>query len=290
MERWGQPLYRVPIDPGWSCPHRERGLPGGCTFCAEDGGRARQTLGVETLQDQMHCGIHFVRERYGSGLLELYIQAYTATYASVRALRELVEPLLEAGNFVSLSLGTRPDCLPPATLKLLQEWNQGIEVWVELGVQTARDRTLESINRRHRWADSQQAIACLSDAGLKCCAHLLFGLPGETADHMFETLDLVTHTRTNALKLHNLHVLKNSVMGEAWTLHPFPVLSEADWLELVMQLLRRTPATLPIFRMFTDSDPENRLAPPSVYSKGRFLHELAASMQSRGWYQGELCT
>ncbi len=223
-------------------------------------------------------------------MLELYIQAYTATYASVRALRELVEPLLDAGNFVSLSLGTRPDCLPPATLNLLQDWNQHIEVWVELGVQTAQDRTLETINRQHEWAHSQRAIERLSDAGLKSCAHLLFGLPGETADHMFETLDLVTHTRTDALKLHNLHVLKNSVMGESWNRHPFPVLSESDWLELAMQLLRRIPATLPIFRVFTDSDPENRLAPPSVFSKGRFLHELATSMQARGWVQGELCT
>jgi radical SAM protein (TIGR01212 family) len=237
----------------------------------------------------MRCGIQFSRERYGDGLLELYIQAYTATYASARALREMVEPLLEAGDFVSLSLGTRPDCLPSATLHLLQEWNQKLEVWVELGVQSARDLTLEKINRRHDWAQSRRAIERLNHAGLKSCAHLLFGLPGETADDMFETLDRVTQTRTDALKLHNLHILKNSVMGEAWTRQPFSVLSETAWLELVMQLLRRTPATLPIFRVFTDSDPENRLAPPSEFSKGRFLHELAASMRVRGWVQGELC-
>jgi len=289
MERFGRPLYRVPVDPGWGCPHKNPGEVGGCTFCAEDGARARQITGAETPADQVAQGVRFAGERYGDGALELYIQAYTATFASVDRLRGLVEPLLDRTPFVSLSLGTRPDCLPPATMDLLREWRGRVDVWVEPGVQTANNATLARINRRHDWQSSRDAIERLADAGISVCAHLLFGLPGESADDMFDTLERVTALPVSALKLHNLHVLEGSLMGEEWRLNPFPVLTETHWLELAMQLLRRVPADLPVFRLFTDSPPEVRLAPASEFPKGRFLRELEVRMTARGWWQGECC-
>jgi radical SAM protein (TIGR01212 family) len=285
----GRPRYRVPIDPGWACPHRKRDRVGGCTFCPADGGRARQISGCGEAAEQAVRGIRFVRERYGEGDLELYIQAYTATHASVAALRQLVEPLLDAHPFVSLSLGTRPDCLPTDTLTLLCEWNRRLEVWVELGVQSAQDRTLSRIRRGHRWEDSRRALHLLHAQGLRACAHLIFGLPGEDSDDMFASLAAVTACPLDALKFHNLHILRDAPLGREWIQHPFPVLSEPHWLELLQQLLRRTPADLPLFRVFTDSPPERRLAPESVYAKGRFLRLLRTQMQSRGWAQGELC-
>lgn len=286
VAKWGCPLYRVPVDPGWGCPHKKPGQMGGCTFCAEDGGRARQTLGAETPAEQVEKGIAFVRERYGEGALELYLQAYTATFASADALKALVEPLLEAHPFVSISLGTRPDCLPAPTIHLLHCWKTQLEVWVELGLQTARDSTLERINRRHNWAQSREAVMKLDRAGLNTCAHLLFGLPGESADDMFHTLDEVLSLPVKALKLHNLHILEGSLLGEDIKRQPFEVLSEAAWLELCMQLIRRIPAEMPLFRLFTDS--ENRLAPAPDFSKGEFLHQLEQRMGQRGWFQGEL--
>lgn len=286
LEKWGKPLYRVPIDPGWGCPHKKPGEIGGCTFCAEDGGRARQTLGVGSPADQVEQGLRFVRERYGEGQLELYIQAYTATFASVDAFKALIEPLLTQADFVSLSLGTRPDCLPPAILELLKVWNKTREVWVELGLQTAQDPTLLRINRQHNWAKSKEAIFKLQDAGLKGCAHLLFGLPGESADDMFATVAEVVALPVQALKLHNLHVLEGSLLGEQYKKQPFSVLSESAWMELLMQLIRRIPANLPLFRVFTDS--EKSLAPAPEFSKGEFLHQLEQKMTERGWFQGEL--
>ncbi|MDF3129165.1 TIGR01212 family radical SAM protein [Kiritimatiellaeota bacterium B1221] len=286
VQRWGEPLYRVPVDPGWGCPHKKPGEIGGCSFCAEDGGRARQTLGADSPAGQVAKGMAFARERYGEGKLELYIQAYTATFSSVDALKALIEPLLEANSFVSLSLGTRPDCLPPASLELLLEWNQHLDVWVELGLQTAQDATLLRINRQHSWAKSKEAVYKLQEAGLNCCAHLLFGLPGETSDEMFATVEEVVALPVQALKLHNLHVIEGSILGEQFKQQPFPVLSESAWLELVMQLIRRIPADLPLFRVFTDS--EHRLAPKSEFSKGAFLHQLEGTMRERGWFQGEL--
>lgn len=289
MARYGAPLYRVPVDPGWGCPHRRPGeTGGGCAFCAEDGGRARQLEGAGSPEEQVGQAVRFTRERYGRGALQLYVQAYTATFASTEKLRRLVEPLLAAHPFVSLSLGTRPDCLPPKTLDLLADWSAEHEVWVELGMQTCHDRTLERINRRHGFADSRNAARRLRAAGIRVCGHLMFGLPGEGADDMFETLERVTALPVDGLKFHNLHVPRGTTLGEEWLATRFPVMGEAAWMELAMQLLRRTPAELPLFRLFTDSPVGERLAPRSEFSKGEFLHRMARTMRERGWRQGQL--
>jgi radical SAM protein (TIGR01212 family) len=228
----------------------------------------------------------FTRKRYGEGALQLYVQAYTATFTTTEALRTLVEPLLDRVPFVSLSLGTRPDCLPSRMLDMLEEWGKRLDLWVELGVQTSQDNTLERINRRHTWAQSREAVERLAARGIQVCGHLLFGLPGETADDMFETLERMTALPVSGLKFHNLHVLKGTPLGEEWERHRFEVLREEVWLELAAQLIRRTPAELPLFRLFTDSPSNERLAPPETFSKGRFLTELAGLMRERGWQQG----
>lgn len=239
------------------------------------------------MEDQVDQAVSFARSRYGAGALQLYVQAYTATFATADALARLVEPLLERHPFVSLSLGTRPDCLPSRSLKLLERWASERNIWVELGMQTCHDRTLDRVNRRHTWAQSREAVERLAERNVSVCAHLMFGLPGEEADDMFETLERVVALPVSGLKFHNLHVLRGTALGKAWQRTKFPVLDEAAWLELVAQLIRRTPGHVPLFRLCTDSPPELRLAPPEIWTKGRFLSELASRMRSRGWFQGE---
>lgn len=199
-----------------------------------------------------------------------------------------MEPLLESHDFVSLSVGTRPDCLPPSHVKLLADWNQSVDVWIELGIQSCHNATLINLNRQHSWEDAVKAVGRLRERELHVCPHLLFGLPGETSDEMFETLDQVVNLQVDALKLHNLHVLRDSPLGFRWSQQPFSVLDETAWLELVMQLLRRIPPDLPVFRLFTDSPPEERLAPSTQFSKGEFLTELSRRMTERSWCQGDL--
>lgn len=285
--RYGHPVFRVPVDPGWSCPNRDAEGRGGCTFCAEDGGRARQLGEAAGAAQQVHRAVAFARERYAAKHLQLYVQAYTATYADVESLKGLVEPLLDMEPFHSLSLGTRPDCLSNGILELLQDWNRRVEVWVELGVQTTHDATLRRIRRGHDWARSEAAVRRLEACGLRPAAHLIFGLPGESEAEMLESLERVCQTPVHGLKLHNLHVLRNSPLGGQWLAEPFEVMSDEGYLEFLANALRRIPKHLPLFRVFTDSPPDQRLAPPQTLKKGRFLHLLEKRMRERGWRQGD---
>lgn len=152
LKRWlrdeyGTPLFRVPIDPGFSCPNRLSDGTGGCTFCAEHGSKARQSLWEDQPLEQAKRGIEFARERYNAQGFILYLQSYTATFTDTQTLEELIEQLLPIGNFRMLALGTRPDCLSRGTLDMLERVNEQLDVIIDLGVQTSHDQTLERINR-----------------------------------------------------------------------------------------------------------------------------------------------
>jgi radical SAM protein (TIGR01212 family) len=289
LERYGHPVFRVPVDPGWSCPNRDAEGKGGCTFCAEDGGRARQLGDAADLAEQVQRAAAFARERYRARHLQLYLQAYTATYADVGRLQSVVEPLLEMESFHSLSLGTRPDCLSKSILELLRAWNRRVEVWVELGVQTTHDETLRRIQRGHDWARSEDAIRRLDALSLRPCAHLIFGLPGESTENMLESIDRVCRTPVHGLKLHNLHVLRDSPLGAQWLREPFEVMCDESYLDFLADAIRRIPAHLPLFRIITDSPPDQRLAPRQTLKKGQFLHQLEQKMRLHGWRQGDQC-
>lgn len=287
MRRYGHPVFRVPVDPGWGCPNRDAAGLGGCTFCAEDGGRARQAGTALSVKAQALRGLNFAKERYRAEAFQLYLQAYTGTYARLDRFEALVTSLLPLASFLSISIGTRPDCLSREVIHLLQRWAETREIWIELGVQTMHDATLARVNRGHGRARSEAAVQALHDAGIHTCAHLLFGLPGETRADMLASVDWVVSLPFDGVKLHNLHVLRDAPLGQCYLETPFPVLSEPEYLELLMQALRRLPPEMPVFRLVTDSPPEQRLAPPQVMRKGEFLGTLARRMRGAGIRQGD---
>jgi len=169
IDRYGHPLYRVPVSLPFSCPHRQRNHGRGCIFCAEDGARARHLRQHLDLPEQVREGIKYIHRRYGKqcGFIA-YFQAFTSTNAQVEILRKRYTEVLEQADFPAVIVATRPDCLPKPVLDYLAELNEKYDFWVELGVQTAHDSTLELINRQHDFRTVQEAIAKLTDRGIRC--------------------------------------------------------------------------------------------------------------------------
>ncbi|MDK5706541.1 TIGR01212 family radical SAM protein, partial [Serratia nevei] len=146
-----------------------------------------------------------------------YFQAYTSTWAEVQVLRSMYQQAVAQANIVGLCVGTRPDCVPDAVLDLLSEYKEkGYEIWLELGLQTAHDKTLHRINRGHDFACYQRTTRLARQRGLKVCSHLIVGLPGEGRQHGLETLEKVVETGVDGIKLHPLHIVKGSIMAKAW--------------------------------------------------------------------------
>ncbi|MDF7808238.1 TIGR01212 family radical SAM protein [Pontiellaceae bacterium B12219] len=285
-ERYGEPLFRVPIDFNTGCPNRELDGSGGCTFCNVRGSAAVQTIGKDSVEDQMKEAIRFARDRYGAKKYMAYIQAFSATFGESQQPKYLA--LLDAFDFTAVSIGTRPDCLTPQAYDFLVELNKHIEVWVEIGVQTVHDRTLERINRGHDWASSEEAILKLHDLGIKVAVHAILGLPGETAEDFQQTADTIAALPIDAVKIHNLHIEKGTTLALEHALTPLPVLMEHDFAEHLMDFIRRLPPNIPIMRLTTDTLDEELIAPIWNMAKGQFKDYVIQQMTCREWRQGDL--
>ncbi len=287
IDTYGHRVYRVPIDLGWGCPNRNAGGSGGCTFCPGDGARGMQITGKEAIEAQVKAGVDFARERYGVQHFMAYIQAFTGTHAGLAEQEKQYRRVLAGYPFESLTIGTRPDCLPEPTLDLLSEFRQELDVIVELGVQTVHDATLDRIRRGHRWAESLAAIEALAARRIRVIAHVILGLPGETPAHFARTSDTLAHLPLDGVKLHNLHVIRGTPLADEYARHPFPVMDEDDYAEEVIGFVQRLPPHMTILRIRTDTPAEELIAPRWHLKKGSFIHMVEQRMRTTNRRQGD---
>lgn len=286
IKRYGQVLHRIPLDLDFSCPNRNIDGTGGCSFCSERGARATQLGEIQELRSQIKAGVNFARQRYDAKGFMAYLQAFTSTFASVDRLDSLVKLICAEENFEAIIFGTRPDCLPAQVISYLKTLQHNLDVWVELGVQTIHDRTLLRINRGHDYQTSREAIIKLHEAGISVAIHLILGLPGETLEDFHQTIKAVAALPISAIKLHNLHILKDTTLAQEYQAEPFPLFNEHEYAEILCKLLPIIPAEIPIIRLTTDSQQEQLLAPKWSMGKGQFRNHLKKLMHNRGISQG----
>lgn len=206
QRRYHEKIHKITLHGGFSCPNRDGTLGrGGCTFCNVSSFADEQTQ-YHSIEEQIaYQAKHITRARRYLA----YFQAYTSTYAEVEHLRKMYESALLQANMVGLCVGTRPDCVPVSVLDLLQGYcEQGYEVWLELGLQTAHNKTLKHINRGHDFQCYQATTKEARRRGLKVCTHLIIGLPREDHQLNMQTLEQVVETGVDGLKLHPLHIVE----------------------------------------------------------------------------------
>ncbi|MBO5680795.1 MAG: TIGR01212 family radical SAM protein [Lentisphaeria bacterium] len=265
-QRWGTALQRIPLDPGFSCPHS------GCTFCASNGSRARHLTEGMTIAEQVARGKQYVHDRYGSdGPYIAYFQAFTGTNAPVEQIRTVYEEALQLANFKMVIIGTRPDCLPEECLDYLEELNQRYDLLIELGVQTANDVTLHRINRGHDFACSAEAVRRLHARNIPVAAHLILGLPGESATDWEETARKIAELPFCGVKMHQLMIIKGTRLAAEYAAAPFPVLNEYEYAEGLEKVLRILPDSMTVMRLTAETEEEGLIAPKWWMKKGQFL-------------------
>jgi uncharacterized protein len=287
LARYGERVHKVAIDAGFTCPNRDGSIGrGGCTFCNNvsfsPNGRKPVPIG-----EQIENGRRVIRKRTGAKKYIAYFQAYTNTYADVRELSRLYEAALQEPDVIGLSVGTRPDCVPDEVLRLLADYQrQGYEVWLELGLQSAHDATLERVNRGHGFAEYAQAVQRARSLGLQVCTHLILGLPGETTQHHIESLESVLSLGVDGLKFHPLHVVKGTQLANEWRRGEYEPLTLEQYVADVVELVSRTPREI-IFHRLTGTAPSTILLAPAWCSQkwrvlNRITHALAQLHGSTG--------
>ena len=293
LKKHGERVHKIAIDAGFTCPNRDgaKGI-GGCTFCnnasfspSERNSPARNTPSLDSQLDSGRRGIdRCTRARKYLA----YFQAYTNTYADVVELKAQYDAALAMDGMIGLSVGTRPDCVSPEVLDLLAGYrDQGMEVWLELGLQSAFDHSLERVNRGHglrEYIDTTQAARTLN---IPVCTHLIVGLPGEEAWHSRESLDIVLDIGTDGLKLHPLHVVKGTQLANEWRRGEYTPLTQAGYIDIAADLIERTPWEI-VYHRVTGTSPANLLLAPEWCShKWTVLNDLTSELNRRGSRQGD---
>ncbi len=282
LNRYGERVHKIALDSAFTCPNRDgtKGQ-GGCTFCnnVTFSPNGRQPKPV---QAQIESGRQVIRKRTGALKYLAYFQAYTNTYDRIERLEQLYSEALAEPDVIGLSIGTRPDCVPDPVLDLLAGYqDEGHEVWLELGLQSAFDKTLERINRGHGLAEYQDAIARARGRGLKVCTHLIAGLPGETAHHCSESLSRVLELGTDGLKLHPLHVVKGTRLANTWRSGDYHPLSLREYIRIAANLVEQTPDHIVWHRLTGTASPSLLLAPLWCAEKWRVLNGITRELQQR---------
>lgn len=267
LARYGERVHKIAIDAGFTCPNRDGTIGrGGCTFCnnvsfSPNGRRPNQ------IADQIEAGRQVIRKRTGAKKYIAYFQAYTNTYADVRELTRLYDEALREPDVIGLDIGTRPDCVPDEVLDLLVDYQQqGHEVWLDLGLQSAHDASLKHVNRGHGFAEYKEATLRARSRGIKVCTHLILGLPGESTEHHISSLERVLELGVDGLKFHPLHVVKGTQLANEWRRGEYQPMTMEEYISDVVELINRTPDDV-IFHRLTGTASSNVLLTPQWCSK-----------------------
>lgn len=286
-ERFGTKVYRVPIDAGFDCPNRDGTRAfGGCTFCDERGSGAPTIKTGLDIQQQLVDGIKRIERRYGAKKFLAYFQAFTNTYAPEGVLKGLYDAGLNHPDVVGLCIGTRPDCVPDNVLDLLAEYDKKTFVWLEMGLQTSFNQTLDRINRAHSAEEFFDATARAKKRGLKVATHLIFGLPGETPEQMLETVRKVAATPIDAIKIHQLCIYKGTPMEMDYRLGNLQTMDEDVYVQLVADSLELLPPEMVVMRLVAEGQADEIIAPSWSFEKSRIMDKIDAEMARRGTRQG----
>jgi hypothetical protein len=288
-QRFGQRVHKLTVDAGLTCPNRDgRVGRGGCIYCnARGSGTGAHMRGLSITQ-QLEASKAAVSRRFKAKKFLAYFQSFSNTYASLEKLKSLYDEALAVSDIVGLAIGTRPDCINPGVLELLQTYARDHLVWVEYGLQSAHDSTLALINRGHDSACFKAAVAATADRGIQICAHIILGLPGEIRAQMQATADFLTGLPIDGIKLHLLYVARKTRLDDLYARGAYQCLEQKEYVDLVCDVLERLPPAVVIQRLTGDPHKNELVAPLWALQKAETLDMIQQRLVERNTWQGKL--
>jgi radical SAM protein (TIGR01212 family) len=285
---FGCRVQKITVDAGLSCPNRDGSLSfGGCIYCnAKGSGTGAHAQGL-SISEQLVRGKEALSRRYKAKKFIAYFQSFSNTYSSVEKLRSLYDEALAVEDVAGLSIGTRPDCVNEAILQLIESYAKERLVWIEYGLQSAHDATLDLINRGHHLQCFKDAVNATKNRGINICVHLILGLPGETKSQMLETANIVADMGIDGVKLHLLYVIKGTVLEKLYRQGEYKCLEQKEYADIVCEVLERLPKEMIIQRLTGDPHQDELAAPLWSLRKRETLDLITETMEQRDSFQGK---
>lgn len=286
-QRFGQRVQKIPLDAKSTCPNRDGTLSiRGCTFCNALGSGTGLAEHGLTLAGQYLLQREKYLLRRKNMRFMAYIQSFSNTHGPARRLARLVSEVVDFPDLAGLAIGTRPDCLDEEKLAILRQAPVE-EIWLDLGLQSAHDITLQAINRGHNTACFSTWTRKAAENGLKVCAHVITGLPGEALAHFEETVDYVNALPVAGIKIHNLYVCRDSSLEQEWQKGRLQLLSREESANWVVQGLALLRPDIVVHRLNGDPSGDELVAPVWAQDKRGFLAEIRTRLERENIWQGK---
>jgi len=285
---FGEKTIKLSIDGGFTCPNRDGKIGNkGCIFCSERGSGDFNSERNKSISQQVEEQKQIMSGKWKSNTYIAYFQNYTNTYDTVENLRKKFYEALSCENIHGLAIATRPDCIDDEIAGLLAELNSKTFLWVELGLQTINDNTADLIRRGYKLDQFDNCIELLKKTNIRTVVHLIMGLPGESKKQMLDSVTYISKKNVWGVKLHMLHILKNTDLAEYYTRAPFKILNQQEYVDIICDSLELLKEDIVIHRLTGDGKKSDLIAPIWTLNKLKVLSDIDKELKTRENYQGK---
>lgn len=287
--RFGAKVYKIGLDAGFSCPNRD-GTKGqdGCIYCNDSGSRSSYTDPVKSVASQLSSRIDYLKNNFGAEKFIAYFQAFTNTHAATEKLKSIYDNVLPFDDIVGISIGTRPDCVDAEKMDLVSSYGKRYDVWIECGLQSIRNDTLNFLKRKHTFEDFLRTVELSRSRKIKVCAHVILGLPGESLEDAVKTAKTLSDLKIAGVKIHLLHVLKGSQLEKFYQEGKLKLIEQTEYVETVCSFLENLSSDIVIQRLTGEGNRDAHIAPLWALDKTKTIKMIAEELARRGTYQGKM--
>ena len=284
--KYGKKTFKVSLNGNFSCPNKEKDGHG-CIFCSRLGSGDFAGDKNKDLITQFNEVKDIMEHKWPNSYYIGYFQANTNTYAPVSILKEKYETILNIPNVIGLNIATRSDAITKDCYNYLEELNKKTDLIVELGLQSIHDKTLKLINRGHDLNNFVNAVKNLQKRNIKVVVHIINGLPNETKEDMIETVKYLNNLNIDGIKIHMLHIIKDTDLADYYKEHTFHILTKEEYIDIVVTQLEYLNPNIVIHRITGDPKKEDLIEPTWLLKKFVVLNDIDKEMKKRNIYQGD---
>ena len=286
--KYHQKVAKVIIDGHFTCPNRDgkKGY-GGCIYCSSYGSGDSNLNIKEDVLTQYIRNKEVMDRKWNNGLYIPYFQSFSNTYGPLSKIKGMLEPFLDKEEVAEIAIATRCDCLNEEIVNYLNSITNKKPIWIELGLQTTNFKSSKYLNLGYDFDDFKKAISLLEDTNIKVCVHIINGLPNETKEDMLKTIKDINHLKFDSIKIHMLHILKDTKLNEIYQKEPFNMLGRDEYIEIVVKQLELLKPEVVIERLTGDPIKEELIEPNWVLNKTTILNDIDKLMAKLDTYQGK---
>lgn len=290
IKKYGVKVYKLPINLNITCPNRDGRLGlGGCIFCGESGGSFENLSNSLSIRDQLVKNREYIKKKYKAEKFVAYFQNFTNTYLDDDIFEDYIRQC-NLDDIVEISISTRPDSISDSKIEFLEAFQKesGINITMELGLQTANYQILDILNRKHGLADFIDVVNRLRAKSIRTCVHIIIGLPWENDLDIIETAKILNVLGVDEVKLHSLYIVKNTKLARMYENGEFEVVDYEIFKERLILFIRYLNDDIIIQRLLGRVPQEDSVFCNWGMSWRKIHDEVVAQMNKYGFKQGDL--